>query len=270
MNTTIRNNSPYAVNTDAISTFNVPSDCTVNGGGGSVVLNAPLGVLAGGASTGMLQTASLRCTALGPHSMPVTACGILDDVFALDLNYANNCQTQNLTFDVTTLPGGDTDGDGYTDQAEIGTPLCGDGRNEDGVIAGGASDDPVIDDDCSGGPPKAGSWSEAQFNIGTDPLDSCGTDGNPADLVSGGIPSSTNSVNLLDLTSFLAPARRLDTSPGNANFNKRWDLAPGRGLFNTWINVADLTSIITVRPSAPPWYGSRAFGGPACGGIPPF
>ena len=177
---------------------------------------------------------------------------------------ANDCQTQNLNFDVGTLPGGDSDGDGYSDQAEAGTPLCGDGRNEDGVIAGGASDDAVIDDDCLGGPPKAGAFSEAQFNIGTSPTDACGRDGNPADLVSGGIPDSTNRINILDLTSFLAPTRRLDSSPGQVSYNQRWDIGPGRGLFNKWINVADLTSVLTVTPTAAPWNGTRAFGGPAC------
>ncbi|HSP54696.1 MAG TPA: hypothetical protein VLS25_03830 [Dehalococcoidia bacterium] len=167
-----------------------------------------------------------------------------------------------------TAAGPDTDGDGYSDEAEAGTPLCGDSRNEDGLIAFGASDDGVVDDGCPGGPPQEGSFSEAQFNIGTNPLDSCGTDGNPADFVSGG--RSLNRIDVTDLTTFLAPTRRLDSSPGQAAFNKRWDIVPGRGPFNNWINIADLMSVITVRPPASPWNGTRAFGGPACGGIPPF
>jgi hypothetical protein len=41
----------------------------------------------------------------------------------------------------------------------------------------------------------------------------------PADFISGGIPESTDRVTLQDLTSFLAPVRRLDKSPGHADFN---------------------------------------------------
>jgi hypothetical protein len=75
----------------------------------------------------------------------------------------------------------DEDGEGWTDRDESGTPLCGDGRNEDNM------DDAIVDDGCPGGPAAAGAFSEAQFNIGTDPNEFCGTDGNPADFVGSGI-----------------------------------------------------------------------------------
>src|SRR5574341_595776 len=49
----------------------------------------------------------------------------------------------------------DDDSDGYTDVAEFGTPLCGNGGNDDGAVFGG-SDDGVVDDGCPGGPAQAG------------------------------------------------------------------------------------------------------------------
>ncbi|HSP54523.1 MAG TPA: thrombospondin type 3 repeat-containing protein, partial [Dehalococcoidia bacterium] len=66
---------------------------------------------------------------------------------------------------------------------------------------------------------------EKEIDLGTDALGRCGVGGAPnpsamwpSDFVSGGIPDSTDRVNITDLTSFLAPVRRLDTSPGNPNF----------------------------------------------------
>ena len=51
-----------------------------------------------------------------------------------------------------------------------------------------------------------------------------------------------------DLTSFLAPVRRLNSSPGDAGYNVRWDLVPGRGIFPKDINIQDLTAIVVLRP----------------------
>ncbi len=48
-----------------------------------------------------------------------------------------------------------------------------------------------------------------------------------------------------DLTSFIAPVRRLDTSPGNANYDPYWDTVPGKGLFANVINATDLTRMLT-------------------------
>ncbi|HSP56489.1 MAG TPA: hypothetical protein VLS25_12985, partial [Dehalococcoidia bacterium] len=112
--------------------------------------------------------------------------------------------------------------------------------NDDGVIFGGA-DDGMVDDGCPGGQAQVGAYSEAQFRIGLGDQDPCGTNGWPSDFVSGGIPDSTNKVNILDLTSMLAPVRRLGTSPGHPNFGSRYDLSPGRGPFTSWINAADIT-----------------------------
>jgi hypothetical protein len=172
----------------------------------------------------------------------------------------------------------DADDDGYDNGAESGTPLCGNGKNDDDKTGAGlVADDAVIDDGCPGGPAQAGAFSEAQFKIGTDQLGPCsvGADAGqspswPSDFVSGGIPDSTDKINVLDLTSFIAPpaTRKLDTAPGQANFNSRWDLNPGRGVFNNMINVTDLTALIAGTSGFPPMFGgsTKAFNGPVCTG----
>lgn len=162
--------------------------------------------------------------------------------------------------ETTDPPNPDDDGDGYTDEAESGTPLCGDGRNEDDM------DDAVIDDGCPGGPPQEGVYSEASFNIGSDPLMPCGTNDWPADLATGGgVLDSTDKVNVVDLTSFLAPTKRLGTSPGDAAFDSRWDLVPGRSIFASWVAIDDLTSLLAGPSGWPPMLGgAKAFGGPEC------
>jgi uncharacterized protein YkwD len=81
----------------------------------------------------------------------------------------------------------------------------------------------------------------------------------PADLAAG---ASANKVDMSDLTSFLAPVRRLDTSPGDADFDARWDLVPGKGIFEDNINLQDLTTVILTEP--PMFGGQRAYGGPSC------
>ena len=147
------------------------------------------------------------------------------------------------------LPGGaaafDCDGDGYSGAFEAGVSLCGDGRNEDN------GDDAVVDDGCPGGPPQVGVFSEGQFNIGLGDQDPCGLNGWPSDFVTGGVPNSTNKVTLIDLTSFLGPVYQINTIPGNPNFNKRWDLVPGRGIFANWIALNDLTALLGGSSGSP-------------------
>jgi len=100
-----------------------------------------------------------------------------------------------------------------------------------------------------------GFYDDAEWHVGTAPTARCGVDGWPADLYSQGI--SSNRVDVLDITSFLAPVRRLDTSPGNGAYNVRWDLQPGRGVINNDINVTDVISLLVVTP--PMLNGERAF-----------
>jgi hypothetical protein len=161
----------------------------------------------------------------------------------------------------------DCDGDGYKGAAESGTPLCGNGMNDDDKVypvfpGPQVADDGVIDDGCPGGPVQVGMFSEGAYNIGLGDQDPCGTNGWPNEFVSGGVPDSTNKSNVLDLVSYIAPPelRRLGTSPGQPAFDKRWDLSPGRSVFNDFINVTDLTSLIAGSTGYPPMLGgARAF-----------
>jgi len=139
------------------------------------------------------------------------------------------------------------DGDGFTDEAEAGTPLCSNAVNDDSF------DDAVVNDGCPGGPAQAGTYSEAQFKIGTGSLDPCGNNGWPADLFSQP-PFSANKLTVQDITSFLAPVYRMNSNPGEAGFDPRWDLIPGKGILAKFINIQDLVAIIpsstttTARP----------------------
>jgi hypothetical protein len=178
----------------------------------------------------------------------------------------------------------DRDLDGFLNVVEEGEPLCDDAVNDDRMDDGFVNDgcdrvgDPEtpaqcannIDDDNDGfindGCPKAGAFSEGQFKIGTSADRGCGagntpnpSDAWPADFVSGGIPDSTDRVTLGDLASFLGPVRRLNTSPGHPAFDQRWDLEPGAGSYPTWINITDLTGLLTHSPPMAPFLGQRAF-----------
>ena len=167
---------------------------------------------------------------------------------------------------------GDSDGDGFTDEVESGTPLCGNGVNEDDF------DDAVADDGCPEGPPQAGSFSEGQFNIGTDSLSNCQAGrpfGNipstdwPLDLHGGDlILDSRNLIDVADLGALLAPLRRLDTSPGDANYDQHYDLIPGPDpiITGTWIDVSDFGAMLAGAEAFPPMFGVgvRALDGPSC------
>ncbi len=135
--------------------------------------------------------------------------------------------------------------------------------NTDGDSLGDACDP---EDDADGYLDTTEAW------VGTNSLDNCGSHTStapiysqawPADLFSGaGIPATTNKVTIQDLTSFLAPARIINTGPGDVGYNKRWDLVPGKGLFAKDINIQDITNLITVAPDM--FSGARAFNGPVC------
>jgi len=142
----------------------------------------------------------------------------------------------------------DCDGDGFVGSVENSTPLCTNTVNDDSF------DDAVANDGCPGGPSQVGGYSEATFNIGTNDQDPCGLSAWPADLRSGGIPDSTNKVNILDITSFLGPIRRLDTSPNDAGFDQRWDLIPGGS--PKFINISDMNLLVTLYP---PMLPGKAF-----------
>jgi CSLREA domain-containing protein len=178
------------------------------------------------------------------------------------------------------LDDADDDNDGYPDEAESGAILCTLSDNDDGTAP--VNDDALVNDGCpavgaseaacadstdndadtrvNDGCPQAGTYSEGQFRIGTGANDPCGTNGWPSDFVSGSIPDSTNKSNIVDLTFFLAPTRKLDRSPGHANYNARLDLQPGKGAFGQWININDMTSLFSGISGSPPMFANtRAF-----------
>jgi hypothetical protein len=108
--------------------------------------------------------------------------------------------------------------------------------------------------------------------VGTNPLVRCdlGTtpspsDAWPSDLISGSVPNSTDKVNILDMSSFLAPVRRLDSKWGQTAYLRRWDIMPGASFGSNWISVQDLSALIAGTSGFPPMFsGVRAFGGPSC------
>jgi hypothetical protein len=193
---------------------------------------------------------------------------------------------------------GDTDGDGFSDRDEAGWPMCYGNLNDDlspydldvndGCPAYGALKEVgtqcyypnVVDDDGGDGPvsmindgcAQDGDFSEASLRIGTLHTDRCDEGpesgpsvGWPLDFVSGGLFGSTDRVLMDDFNTFLTGPRRLDSSPGDPNFDVRWDLVPGPGIFTSWINVADLTAMYTGITGYPPMFGGqRALNGPAC------
>jgi hypothetical protein len=184
--------------------------------------------------------------------------------------------------DLTTTS--DLDGDGFFDADEAGAPLCltpsnhdllDDSASNDGCEAAGTPESNCVtsvDDDADGrvndGCPQVGVVSEGAYNIGTNHLGRCGVGFSagqssawPLDLVSGGVPQSTDKVTIGDLASFLAPVRRLDTRPPNANFNQRWDLKPGPQFGSNWIGVSDLGALVSGVSGFPPMNsGQKVYG----------
>ena len=106
-----------------------------------------------------------------------------------------------------------------------------------------------------------GFFDSAEFHVGTGPVAPCGVGGWPADLVDSGL--SYNKVTVQDIVSFLAPVRRIDTSPGDARFNVRWDVNPGTTVLSKHINIQDLVELATLRP--PMFGGALAFDKPCPG-----
>ena len=134
--------------------------------------------------------------------------------------------------------------------------------NTDGDSMGDACDS---EDDGDGFSDTAEAW------VGTNSLDNCGSHTTtppiysqawPADLYSAAsFDQTTDRITIQDLNSYLSP-RRLNTNPGDPNYNKRWDLFPGPGIFSNDINIQDLSLLLTLRPDM--FGGAYAFGGPFC------
>jgi hypothetical protein len=142
------------------------------------------------------------------------------------------------------------------DNVFAGVDDDGDGQVDEALPAGATSAD------CDGDG-YTGSAENHVFAPSTNrDQDACGTNAWPPDLVSGGVPNSTDRLTLGDVTSYVAPSpRKLNTDPGEPGYNVRWDIVPGAGIFADAINLNDLASLTTV---VPPMLGVRAFGGPTC------
>jgi hypothetical protein len=104
----------------------------------------------------------------------------------------------------------------------------------------------------------------------------CGTDAWPADTSSSynEQPDTQNRVTIHDIGSFILPIRRLDGSPGDADFHRRWDLVPGPGEGPSWINISDLVALVASPDGGvayPPMFeGLPAWNGPYCSAAVPF
>jgi len=134
-----------------------------------------------------------------------------------------------------------------------------------GDTQGGDACDPEADGD--------GFINTTEAHVGTLTLDHCG---NPVTMPGNSFPTSSawpadlrsdafslNKVNISDLGTFTVPIRRINTSPGDPNWNIRWDLVPGPIIpTGKHVNIQDLSAL---TPSYPLMFGGvRAFGGPTC------
>jgi hypothetical protein len=157
-----------------------------------------------------------------------------------------DCQPPNPIFPIGP-PGPDTDGDGFSDKAEIQIGTDALGRCE----VGPASGDPDVPED---------DW--------------------PADLKPGPVFPPFNfadRVLLNDLGSFFAPFNRFNTSPPevpmfSAGYHRRWDIVPGGiSTASPWISLQDLAGLLAGTTNTPPMFGgAQVFNGPACTAHPVF
>ncbi|MEK6968357.1 MAG: thrombospondin type 3 repeat-containing protein [Nanoarchaeota archaeon] len=114
-----------------------------------------------------------------------------------------------------------------------------------------------VGDACDSDDDNDGYSDVSEGLIGTNPLYPCGNLGWPADFVSSTM--SPNKVDIMDVTSFLAPSRRFNSNPGDAAYSVRWDISPAAS-FGSKINIVDLTSLIAGPTAYPPMLGgARAF-----------
>ncbi len=104
----------------------------------------------------------------------------------------------------------------------------------------------------------------------------CGADSWPSDLMSvyNQVPDTQNRVTILDAASFVTPERRLDTQPGDARYDSRWDIKPGPSGGTNWIDISDVVALTHSSDgfaAYPPMFqGERAWNGPSCSASVPF
>jgi hypothetical protein len=161
--------------------------------------------------------------------------------------------------------GADVNHNGRQDGGEV-WPAAGTPGNDDTLLVFEDYDSILDNDGCHDSPGDDydgdGYTDEVEvLSIGTSATKQCGNDGWPSNLNDDG--ASFNRLDIFDITSFLAPERRLDTNLAAFADNHRWDLAPGPGPFSTDVNIADLTALFngaTGSGAYPPMFnGERAF-----------
>jgi N-acetylneuraminic acid mutarotase len=120
-------------------------------------------------------------------------------------------------------------------------------------------DDDGHGDDCDDSDGD-GFVDSAELHVGTLPAERCGAAGWPANTFDQA--ASANKLDIQDVLSFVSPVRRLSTSPGNADFDPRWDLVEGQMLGAGYhINLHDITALLGGSTGNPPMFGgARAFG----------
>jgi hypothetical protein len=157
---------------------------------------------------------------------------------------------------------GDDDGDGTPDPCDGDDDDDGVGDGDDNCPSARNSGQEDWDNDHDGDACEDsdgdGYNDDDEHSTGTDPGGPCGRNGWPSDLVPGGY--QPNTINTQDMASFVAPVMRLNTSPGDPNFDARWDLIPGT-TFGDWINIQDLAALKSGVTGYPPMLnGAPAFG----------
>jgi len=216
--------------------------------------------------------------------------GAASGIYALTLQDSahidgyNNLYTPDALLGATVAIGGsycpntDSDGDGVydADEANCGSNVYNATRRPerlDGTFATTDDDgDTLVNEalpggssgfDCDGDGYK-GSAEGSIFVAGARDQDSCGNNGWPPELVSGGV--TQNKVTIQDSGSFFAPTYRFNTSPGAGGFDARWDLIPGPAVpGGAWINSQDYGTLFAGPTSTPPMLGGAAvFNGPVC------
>jgi hypothetical protein len=160
--------------------------------------------------------------------------------------------------------GADLNHNGRQDGGEV-WPAAGQPGNDDSLLVFEDFDTVIDNDGCHDSPGDDydgdGFTDEAEvLGIGTSATKQCGGDGWPSNLNDSG--PSANKLDLPDVVSFIAPVRRLDTKPGDAFFDRRWDLIPGPAFpTGNHIIIQDLLAVLAGPTGNPPmFFGQRAFG----------
>jgi hypothetical protein len=262
----LHNNGPTGpVDFELSKTVTAPPACSVTAPALSVHN------LSVSAATTVDEVWVINCSSGGPYSITFSNTLSATGFHIADPTPGNNAGSVLLTVIV------DSDSDGIPDVAES---ACGSNPNDggsipervDGAFSGVDDDgDTSVDEALPGGSGGfdcdgdgfVGTTETHVFSGATDrDQDPCGTDAWGADIVAGGIPDSTNKVNLADIVAFIAPVRHFGNDVGTNPGDVRFDLVPGKGFLLTDINISDLAKVTVVSP--PMLGGVRAFGGPSC------